>query len=124
MTDEQHVVFDQARTMLRKFTPPMVVLKDEAGDFQVTTAKPAVIGERKMDSVWFAGLKATKSDVTLHFLPVYIDPKLGEQLPPLFMKTLKGKACFHLGKFSPELSLATEEALTLGLEFYRARGWL
>lgn len=124
MTDEQRVVFDQVRTMLSQLTPPMVVLKDEPGDYQLTASKPVVIGKRKMDSVWFAGLKATKSGVTLHFMPVYCDPTLGEKLPPVFMKTLEGKACFHLGKFSPELSSATEEALTLGLESYRARGWL
>ena len=118
------MVFDQLRTMLARLAPPMVVLKDEPGDYQLTSSKPVVIGKRKMESVWFAGLKATKSGLTLHFLPVYCDPTLGEKLPPVFMKTLKGKACFHYGKLSPELAKATEEALALGMEAYRSRGWL
>lgn len=123
MTDEQQAVFDRARALLSNYAPPMVVLKDEPGDYQLTGPKPAVIGKRKMDSVWFAGLKATKSDVTLHFLPVYGDPKLAEKLPALFMKALKGQACFHLGQFGPELSAATEAALEIGAAAYRDRGW-
>jgi hypothetical protein len=57
-------------------------------------------------------------------MPIYMDSSLGERLSPLFMKTLKGKSCFHLGKFGPDLAAATEEALRLGVERYRQRGWV
>jgi hypothetical protein len=124
MTDDQQAVFDRARAILAKFSPPLVVLKDAPGDYQLTTDKPAVVGTRKMDSVWFAGLAATKNGVTLHFLPIYGDPSLGEKLPKDFMKVLKGKACFHVGKLNPELSTSVEEALEVGLQAYRDRGWL
>jgi|SRR5579863_6699542 len=124
MTDDQAAVFEQVRAILRRHVPPFVVIKDEPGKYELTSPKPATIGARKLDSVWFAGLSATKSGVTLHFMPVYGDPGIAEKLSPVFMRTLKGKACFHLGNFPPELAEATEQALEFGLEAYRARGWL
>ena len=110
--------------MLARHAPPLVVIKDEPGDYQLTTDKPVVIGKRKMDSVWFAGLTATKSGITLRFMPAYCNPEFSAKLSPMFMKTLKGKACFHIGKFPPEFASATEGALKLGVDAYRNRGWL
>jgi hypothetical protein len=124
MTVDQESVFEKARAMLSRCVPPFVVIKDEPGDYQLTSPKPVTIGKRKLDSVWFAGLTTTKTGVTLHFMPVYGDPKMAGKLSPVFMKTLKGKACFHLGNFPAELAAATEAALELGVEAYRARGWL
>lgn len=124
MTEDQARVFEALKALLLAHVPPLVVLKDVPGDFQVTGPKPVVIDKRKMDSVWFAGIKANKGDITLHYLPIYGDPSLGERLNPKFMKVLKGKACFHMGAFNSELQEATAEALDTGVEAYKSRGWI
>ncbi len=124
MTPEQQAVFDKVKAMLAAHVPPFVVIKDEPGDYQLTGPKPVTFGKRKMDSAWFAGLAANKGGITLHYMPIYGDSTLGSQLSPIFMKTLKGKACFHLGKFGPELERATEEAIRVGVEAYRSRDWV
>ena len=124
MTEEQTAVFNQLRAMLSKHVPPLVVIKDEPEAFHLTGTKPAVIWGRKRDSVWFAGLAVTKKGITLHFMPVYGNAELGEELPAVFMKTLKGQACFHVGNLTPELADATEEAIAIGIEAYRTREWL
>ncbi len=124
MSDEQQVVYEQLKEMLSSLVPPLAVLKDVPGDFQITATKHVVIDKRKMAGVWFAGLKMNKAAVTLHFLPVYGDPKLSEKLPPAFMQTLKGKACFHFAKISPELEVDVKEALEIGLAAYKSRDWL
>jgi hypothetical protein len=124
MTDEQQIAFDQVRAMLQKHMPPLVAVKDIAGEYHVSVGKPVVVNNRKMDPMWFGVVKANKVSVTLHYMPVYWDPSLAEQLPPVFMKTLKGQACFQVDKGGPELMAAVEDAIGIGIKAFQSRDWL
>ena len=124
MTDEQQIAFDNVRTMLKRHMPPLVAAKDLPSEYHVSVGKPVVVNNRKMNPMWFGVVKANKVSVTLHYMPVYWDPSLAERLSPVFMKTLKGQACFQVDKGGPELMAAIEEAISIGIEAWQSNGWL
>jgi hypothetical protein len=46
------------------------------------------------------------------------------KLGPELLTTLKGKACFHIKKDDPVLFEQIEKALRIGVDAYKAKGWI
>lgn len=57
-------------------------------------------------------------------MPIYIDVGLNEVFKPELMKLLKGKSCFYIRDLSPDITSQIEEALKIGYEIYKERGWV
>lgn len=72
----------------------------------------------------FAALGIQSNFLGFYYMPIYCNPELGEKLAPELMKTLKGKACFHIKSLSPEMLGHIREALKIGYEAYREKGWV
>src|SRR4030095_14773105 len=51
----------------------------------------------------FASLVVQRDYLGFYYMPVYCNPALAQKLAPELMKTLKGKACFHIKSMSPEM---------------------
>ena len=62
--------------------------------------------------------------LVFYFMPVYADPSLKSQLHPQLVKCLKGKSCFHIKKNDPELMEQVKEALKVGYESFKKKGWV
>lgn len=72
----------------------------------------------------FASLVVQSNYLGFYYMPVYCNPNLAGKLAPELMKTLKGKACFHIKSLSPVMLGHIREALKLGYAFYREQGWV
>jgi hypothetical protein len=72
----------------------------------------------------FASLVVQSNYLGFYYMPIYCNPTVAEKLAPELMKTLKGKACFHIKSLSPEMLGHIREALKIGYEGYRERGWV
>jgi hypothetical protein len=79
---------------------------------------------KKKKEVFFAGLIIQKSYVGFYFMPIYAETDLKEVFKPELLKLLKGKSCFHIKKLDDELKSQIREALELGFELYKERGWV
>jgi len=79
---------------------------------------------RKTKEIGFAGVAKRKDSIAFHFVPVYMDPPLGEKLSPVLMKRSSGKGCFQFKTWDEELAAAVADALEKGLDCYEERGWV
>jgi hypothetical protein len=94
------------------------------GQMQLVNKKSVVIEGKKKDEMWFAGLLIQKGYVGFYYMPIYADPAIGKNFSQVFMKCLKGKACFHIKKNDPQILAEIEKALRLGFDKWKALGWI
>jgi hypothetical protein len=98
--DSRDQIFSKLKTILMKFSPPMVVSTDVPKTcFELIGNMPVPYGYDKkiIPGMSFGKISHLKESVTLHFFPAYLDTKLQDAAPSLH-KCLKGKTCFHFSK--------------------------
>ncbi len=57
-------------------------------------------------------------------MPIYTDTDLKEVFKLELLKMLKGKSSFYIKKLDDELKSQIREALELGFQLYKERGWV
>ena len=83
-----------------------------------------MIAGRKRKEVFFASIVIRKTYVGFYYMPIYTDVSLKDVFKPELMKLLKGKSCFYIRDLSPEIASQVEEALEIGYQLYKERGWV
>jgi hypothetical protein len=96
----------------------------EDGQIVLGRLSPIVIDGRKKDELWLASALIQKGYVGFYYMPVYMSDIVRRKLGPELLTTLKGKACFHIKKDDPVLFDQIEKALRIGVEVYKAKGWI
>lgn len=129
LTGDLDVLYQSLKSLLLEFENPRpgVVLEGRSAsdsDFDLWSVRNLVIEGRPRKEVFFAGIRRQKSFVGFYYLPVYTEPGLGPSLAPGLLKLLKGKSCFHLKNLDGGLLDQLRDALNLGLDDYRKRGWV
>jgi len=88
------------------------------GGFTLYYPGPLTAMGREMPELYFVGTTPRKSSVVFYYFPLYMNEELAAKLDPGLMKLLKGKTCFHLKTWTPEIEKAIREAVTLGSECF------
>ena len=57
-------------------------------------------------------------------MPIYTNIQLKKTFNPELLKLLKGKSCFHVKVLDESLEQQIDEALKIGHELYKKRGWI
>ena len=57
-------------------------------------------------------------------MPIYVDITLEQVFKPELLKLLKGKSCFHIKELNKKLENQIREALEIGYNLYKERGWI
>jgi hypothetical protein len=117
-------IFQQLKTLLIRYQPPLQSKNDTARYFDLWSFKDLVIEGRKRKEVFFAGIIIQKSYVGFYFMPVYAEPEIKQMFQPELISLLKGKSCFHIKQLYPSLLSQIEDALAAGFELYKIRGWV
>jgi hypothetical protein len=119
------LVFDEIKKLMLPYAKDSLVLKGGTdGQIALITNKPVVIQGRKRDELWFVSMLIQKGYVGFYYMPVYMNEPVRRQLKPELLKTLKGKACFHIKNTNPPLLAQIEEALRIGYDAYKKMGWI
>jgi hypothetical protein len=94
----------------------------------LTVPKPVVVAPNayggKPYPVAMASLILQIGYVGFYFMPVYMEPGMKKKLAPELAGLLKGKSCFYVKAMTPGLRDGIREALELGKDCFRARGWV
>jgi hypothetical protein len=122
--DNLKVIFDEIKPLMTAYLPPLVATTNYESRLELYTNKPVEINGRKKPNIAFAGLIIQSSYVGFYFMPVYSVIETKDFFKPELLKLLKGKACFHIKKTSPELLEQIREALRIGFEKYKENGWI
>ena len=97
---------------------------DIQGKYDLWSEKPVEAFGRKYPAMAFAAVILQSTYVGFYFMPVYGSEKVKETFTPQLLKTLKGKACFHIKTTDKELMKDIRQALKTGYEAYKKNGWV
>jgi len=118
-------IFEEIRKLLIPYEKGTMKLSGGTEGKVVLISKKSVeILGRKRDELWFASALVQKGYVGFYYMPVYGDNEVKKLIKPELLKCLKGKACFHIKKFDPEIFLQVKEALKIGYECWQKRRWI
>jgi len=117
-------IYDRLKKILKKFEDPLKPKIDLDSKYDLWSVKDIEIAGRKRKEVYFAGLIIQSSYVGFYYMPVYTDTSLKEVFKPELLKLFKGKSCFHIKKLDTELESQIQDALQIGYDLYKKRGWI
>ncbi len=123
-SEELQALFDDLKAMLEEYEDPLRPKHDEEGNFDLWSFKDVEILGRKRKEVFFAQVVIRKGYVGFYYMPIYTDTDLAEVFPPELLSTLKGKSCFHIKSLEPPMREQVEDALRVGYDLYKERGWV
>ncbi len=125
MPTEFDEVFQALRPVLANRAARLRVAADTSSEYTLVTQSPSKFPQHKGQPMWFGQVRIGKAYVSLHLLPLYMNPKLAAALSPALKKRMQGKACFNFKKQpEPELLSELDRLAESGIDHYAAEGWL
>ena len=104
-------VFRGLQAILKAHVPPLRVLVDKPGDFQVVSATRVWRGR----PLWVAGVRAGKNYTSFYLMPVYSDPELSKLISPQLKRRMQGKSCFNFKAVDPALFAELQRLTDAGI---------
>lgn len=117
-------IYKRLKSILKKYENPLKPKIDLDSKYDLWSFKTLEIEGRKRTEVYFAGLIIQSKYVGFYYMPVYSDVNILDIFKPELLKTLKGKACFHIKYLDYTLEKQIKEALEIGYKLYKKRGWI
>jgi hypothetical protein len=118
-------IFEEITKLLSPYNKgTMKLFGGTDGKVMLISKKPVEILGKKREELWFASALVQKGYVGFYYMPVHSDNAIKKMISPELLKCLKGKACFHIKKFDKEIFSQIKEALKIGYDTWRSRGWI
>lgn len=122
---EMVVIFDRIKAMMKPYVKGTIKERGEKpGIYNLVSEKHIETAGRQFDEIYFASIIVQKGYVGFYYMPVYSQDGVKPKLKPELLKCLKGKACFHIKNNDPVIMSQIQEALELGYDGYKKRGWV
>jgi hypothetical protein len=125
MTAEFNEAFAALKQVFKPHLRRLDVQADTANEYTLVGRVPSPFKQHKGNPVFFASVRIGKAYVSLHLLPLYMNPTLAGTISPALKKRMQGKACFNF-KTPPDSELIAElERLTAaGFKSFDQKKWL
>ena len=115
MTDAKdarfEAVYERLRSILEPYAPKMYVSADSDIWYGLDLAPES----ERVPATWFGAVRLGKSYVSYYLMPVYVDPRLLDDVSPELKKRMQGKSCFNFTR--------VDEPLMAELTSLTARGY-
>lgn len=119
------IVFDNIKAMMKPYAKGTIKERGEKGGvYNLVSEKQIEKAGRKFDEIYFASIIVQKGFIGFYYIPVYAIEGVKELLKPELLKCLKGKSCFHIKKNDAVVMTQIKEALEIGYDCYKERGWV
>lgn len=120
MPDDFTTTFASLRALLEPYAVDMSVTADGPEGYSLDTRHVMANG----NPLFFGAVKISKSYVSYHLMPVYVEPALLESISPDLKKRMQGKSCFNFRTVdTPQLS-ELERLTHAGHDLYAEKGML
>jgi hypothetical protein len=113
-------VLNALRGILTPYEGRLAPRERGPGYFYLESLEPTYKGR----PMFFAGVKAGKSYISYHLLPLYMNPELNQKIPPELKKRMQGKACFNFMAIAPPVFKQLSALTKLGYKVFKDCGWL
>lgn len=119
-------IFEAIKKMMQPYDKKrnLVLHAATGGQANLVSHKPVEIDGRKRNELWFVSALVQRGYVGFYYTPVYMQGELAKHFSEAFVKSLKGKACFHIKKNDPLIMADIKKAIKVGYEAFIERGWI
>ena len=93
-------VYAELRELMLRTTPGMVVSKDGPSGLELLA--PWAHPRKPNTPMWFGAVRPGKAYVSVHLMPLYMNPALQARVPPGLKGRMQGKACFNFKTIDPD----------------------
>jgi len=107
MTADFTSAFVALKTLLEGCSARLAVKCDTPAVYSLTGRIPSPYPQHKGQPMWFGSVRLGKAYVSLHLMPLYMNPPLLSRVSPALKKRMQGKTCFNF-KAAPEPELLEE----------------
>jgi hypothetical protein len=114
------IVFAALRNILTPYEGRLSPCEKGPGYYYLESLEPTY----KNRPMFFAGVKAGKSYISYHLLPLHMNPELSQRIPPELKKRMQGKACFNFTADDPAVFKQLSALTQTGYKVFKDRGWL
>ncbi len=120
-------IFNKISSILKKYSPPMLVAKNKPGVvYELMGNKPVPYGSTKkiVPGMYFCSVVARNSMISFYFFPIYYHTDDFIGLIPTMSKTLKGKTCFNIKKLDQVNEKELNALIKKGVAAWKKLGYL
>lgn len=118
--DNFNLCFIELKAILKKYENNLRVVVDNNDNYCLNTVYDKI---RKTD-FYFGKVVINKNYVSYHLMPVYVNPKLLDDISPGLLKRMQGKSCFNFKDIDKTLFKELSNLTKRGIEFYKKNGML
>jgi hypothetical protein len=113
-------VFNSMRQLLKPYEGRLAAKNPNAKYYYLESLKPTY----KNRPMFFAAVRAGKSYVSYHLLPLYCNPELVKGISPELKKRMQGKACFNFTAVDKKLFGELRKLTQVGYKDFKGKKWL
>lgn len=118
-------IFSEVKKLVEPYEKGSIKARiDIEGKYDLWSEKEMVALGKKRSEMAFTAIILQSSYVGFYFMPIYCCDDIKEKLGAELMRTLKGKACFHIKNTDPLIMKQIREAMKLGYDGYKKLGWV
>jgi len=112
--------FKVLKTALKKYEKNLTIKTNKHDTYNLYTG----YSDKYKRDIYFGGVEIKKNYVSFHLMPVYVNPKLLDDISPELRKRMQGKSCLNFKTIEKD-QLRELAALTKkGFEYYKMEGIL
>lgn len=113
-------IFKRLRTVLRGYATRLRVAQTGPDSYELWSKKSAPKG----GNTYFGGVRLGQKFVSFHLFPVYVMPKLLEDVSPALKKRMQGKSCFNFDRADEALFTELAALTQKSFDLFEARGMI
>jgi len=122
--DQLVLIYNKLKPILQQYENPLIPVFNLDNKYDLWSFKEIEVDGKKRNEIFFASLIIQSNFVSFYYMPIYVDKNLKEKIEPELLKLLKGKSCFHIKKLDDVLLAQIDNALQIGFDLYKERGWV
>lgn len=119
MSDHQfQTTFKVLKTALKEHEKNLTIKANKNDTYYLY----AGYSEKYKREIYFGGVEIKKNYVSFHLMPVYVNPKLLNDISPELKKRMQGKSCFNFNTIERDLLKELTALTNKGFEYYKKEG--
>ena len=107
--------FNSLKEILAKYEKNLNITSDKKDTYNLN----AGFNEKYKRDIYFGGVEIKKNYVSFHLMPVYIYPKLLDDISPELKKRMQGKSCFNFRQIDKHHIKELTRLTKKGFEYYK-----
>lgn len=113
-------IFTSLKEVLKKYENKLVITSNKKTAYNLFAGYDK---QRKAD-IYFGGVVINKKYVSYHLMPVYVNPRLLDEVSPELRNRMQGKSCFNFNKIDNDQLKEVKTITKKCFEFYKQKGML